>query len=107
MQQQQSHPKRQHWIPECYLKRWAVHAQDGDKPGIWRIDRATRQSRLLSLDNVCVEGHIYTREGSDGRPDYGAEELLGQIEYGFDQVMRDIVEPLDPLCDDSCAALAW
>jgi Protein of unknown function (DUF4238) len=107
MRQEKSNPKRQHWVPECYLSAWAVPSAQGGKPGVWRIDRVTRQGQLLSLDNVCVEGHIYTRELPNGERDFKLEQMLSELEHLFDQTMREVIGPMKTLDGEDRELLAY
>jgi hypothetical protein len=107
MRQGPSNPKRQHWVPECYLNAWAVPSAKDDKSGVWRIDRVTRQGQLLSLDNVCVEGHIYTRELPNGERDFALERMLSELEDIFVQIIREVIVPMKPLDAEDRAALAY
>jgi hypothetical protein len=68
-----NNPKRQHWVPECYLKAWRTPESAEDRAFVWRIDRETREGLVLSIKDVCVERDLYTVR-SPGKPDdYGIE----------------------------------
>ena len=88
-----SDPKRQHWVPECYLKAWRAPQTAEDKPGVWRIDRRTRLAELLPIKAVCVEGHIYTARSPDGTKGYRIERALSTIEGPYERAISNKVVP--------------
>jgi uncharacterized protein DUF4238 len=99
-------PKRQHWNPKCYLKAWLdPGCPPGEKPHVWRIDRETRVPQGLSIDQVCVETHLYTIQGPGGTKDYSIEQMFCEIEGPYEQVIANKIMSCAPLAPEDLAIL--
>lgn len=104
---QTTHPKRQHWAPECYLEAWwEPTGARNEKPGVWVIDRTARTGKQLSIDNVCVETHMYTMTLPNGERDFDLENTLAALEGLYKQVRDERIGPMKPLSDPDRLTLA-
>lgn len=78
-------PKRQHFLPEFYLKGFTRDNL------VWLYDRVKKEYRRQGPHNTAVIGHFYTVLGKDNAPYYGFEELLSEAESHA----RPIIDKLD------------
>jgi len=71
----QNEPKRQHWVPKTYLRRFSP---DGD--GVHVYDTLKRREFFASMDKVLVQKHLYTIGAKNPAPLYTVEETLSKFE---------------------------
>ena len=69
-----SGPKRQHFLPEFYLKGFTKNDM------IAVFDRELNEVRVQQPVNTCVIGHFYTMEDASGRKRFELEQLLSEYE---------------------------
>lgn len=82
-------PKRQHYVPQCYLKEFATPDSINDKePLIWIFSKNKRVGRIDKIKNVLFAKDLYTIDAG-GKKDYSIEISLGNIESEYTKVYRE------------------
>ena len=76
--------KRQHIIPNCYLKAWCdPNCPPEQSPYIWRISRDGSERKRKSPEKSFTETDKYTIHLPDGSRSLVIEDTLGHIENQF------------------------
>jgi hypothetical protein len=79
-----SGPKRQHFLPEFYLKGFTKNDM------IAVFDREMNEIRIQQPVNTCVIGHFYTMEDASGRKRFELEQLLSEYEDKASLVIKKL-----------------
>lgn len=91
--------KRNHWVPQSYLRRFAA---DADRRKVWVLKRESQnEPELKPIKKVATSFYLYAPRGADGR-DYSFEDKLASLEQMFGQPFWDSVctDYVD-LCDNT------
>ncbi|WP_340121531.1 DUF4238 domain-containing protein [Methylobacter svalbardensis] len=92
-------PKRQHFLPEFYLKGFT-------KNGMLAVyDRQSNSIRVQQPKNTGVIGHFYTLKDAEGRQRFELEEMLCGFEKKANQVIMKLVAK-KPISTDERTDLA-
>lgn len=84
-------PKRQHYVPQCYLKEFRDPLSLEDNPSIYVFKTEGKEKPWKQkLKEVCVTGDIYTFIDQKGNKDYSLEIALSQIEGEYVKVLDKI-----------------
>ena len=76
--------KRQHWIPQGYLKAWCdPDAPDDQEPYVWQFTADGRSSRKKAPKKIFFESELYTLNPEGGGRDLGVEHSLASLEGRF------------------------
>lgn len=106
MQKQET--KRQHLLPEFYLKQWADQATlaPSKTPAVWVIskDGQRRFARNPGQSHFWLE-FFYDVISVKGERCQAIEQALGQIESAVTPVIRDKIPNKEPLYPDEVAAI--
>jgi hypothetical protein len=94
-----SHPKRHHYLPESYLKRFTR------EKALWVYDIESKQLRPQTPHDTGAIGYFNALEDRDGNRSFVIEEALGEIEGATAQVMLRIDER-EKLSDEDRQTLA-
>lgn len=79
-------PKKQHTVPNCYLKRF-INSEDD----LWVYDREKNEYRKESPGYTTAENHFYCFDDEDGNKSYLVEELLAkEVELKLPSVIEKI-----------------
>lgn len=78
-------PKRHHYLPRFYLKRFAAHDL------LWVYDRQQQRLRHEHPNSIAVERYYYSLTNGDGTKDHLVEEWLAKVE-GFASPVFDKIE---------------
>jgi hypothetical protein len=95
----QQKKKRNHWVPQSYLRHFAA---DADRRKVWVLKRESNdEPELKPIRKVATEFYLYAPCGPDGR-DYSFEDKLASLEQMFggpfwNLVATDYVD----LCDNT------
>ena len=92
--------KRHHYLPECYLRQFAV----GDFVSLF--DRAQKEVRRQHVHNTAVVGHLYSIHRDDGSKDPRIEEMLADVD-GMIPVVTKQLEERVPISTDLRSELAF
>lgn len=71
--------KRNHWVPQSYLRAFAV---DAKRDKIWTFGKVGKDSELKPISKVATRFYLYAPNSSDGR-DYSFEDQLSSLEQLF------------------------
>jgi hypothetical protein len=96
---QQQKKKRNHWVPQSYLRHFAA---DADRRKLWVLKRESNdESELRPIKKVATEFYLYAPRGPNGR-DYSFEDKLASIEQMFGGRFWELVttDYID-LCDNT------
>ena len=94
-----NHPKRHHYLPKSYLKRFTR------EKALWIYDIETKQLRPQTPHDTGAIGYFNALEDRDGNRSFVIEEALSEIEGVTAQVMLKI-ETREKLSDEDRHTLA-
>jgi hypothetical protein len=95
----QQKKKRNHWVPQSYLRHFAA---DVDRRKVWVLKRESNDGpELKPIKKVATEFYLYAPHGPDGR-DYSFEDKLASVEQMFGGPFWNLVatDYID-LCDNT------
>lgn len=84
-----SEPRRHHFVPRAYLKRFA----DRDHVFVRRRDGASFRANCV---NVAVECGLYDVQDASGNRSTAVESLLGDLDEGASEALRHVDEAKQP-----------
>jgi Protein of unknown function (DUF4238) len=75
-------PRRHHYVPELYLKRFAARSRPDGAPLVHRIEAKAGpvSGRVIGVRDAAVEKDFYKVDADDPRRAYEAERILGVFE---------------------------
>jgi hypothetical protein len=77
---QQQKKKRNHWVPQSYLRHFAA---DADRRKFWVLKRESNdEPKLRPIKKVATEFYLYAPRDPNGR-DYSFEDKLASLEQMF------------------------
>ena len=81
-----NNPKNQHWIPQYYLKQFAIpETRKEGKEQVWifsRLHRDDLETKRVSIRNVAAEQFLYSPRQQDGSRSFEGEKMLAEVD-GF------------------------
>lgn len=92
--------KKQHFIPEGYLKEWCdPDCPPMHEPYVWRFQKDSKEGQRKAPKNIFRETDMYTIKSVNGDRDLTLERGLSQLESVYcslrdNKLLRHI--PLDP-----------
>ena len=96
-----SNPKRQHYIPQCYLREFIdPNTPPGQEPYVWVFNRGEKIGRKKAPSNTFKETDLYTLSLKTGKKDYRIEETLSNLEGKYVEVFRTKIKKHLPLSDE-------
>lgn len=79
-------PKNQHWVPQFYLKQFAIpETWTRGKEQVWIFSRRHSDgldTKRVSIRNVAAEQFLYSPRQKDGTRSFKGEEMLAEVD-GF------------------------
>jgi hypothetical protein len=76
-----SKPKRQHWVPRCYLRYFAtLETRNSEDPLVWIFSKQSGEPRLTSTKQVAAECYLYSPKDKDGVRHWTTEAELMRLE---------------------------
>jgi len=73
-------PKRQHWVPQFYLRQFLVPDTNPNVEQVWVFHRKSGEPKLTGIKNIAIENHLYSPKQSDGSRDPRLENKLSNLE---------------------------
>lgn len=73
--------KRNHWIPQAYLRSFAADMDRRRK--IWRLGKTAGDPELKRIEKVAVDFYLYAPRNRCGDRDYTFEDKLADLENWF------------------------
>lgn len=73
-------PKRQHWVPQFYLRQFLVPDENPKLEQVWVFHRNYGEPKLIGIKNIALENHLYSSKLSDGSRDPQLEKKLCDLE---------------------------
>ena len=73
--------KRNHWVPQSYLRGFAADPDSRRK--IWRFSKIDGAPELKAIERVAVGFYLYAPRNADGIRDYTFENRLAELEQWF------------------------
>lgn len=73
--------KRNHWVPQVYLKAFAADPPSCKK--IWRLSKEDGPAELKPIEKVAVRFYLYADRTAKGGPSYDLENKLASLEEMF------------------------
>jgi Protein of unknown function (DUF4238) len=80
--------KRNHYVPEFYLKSFALPMPGRRKPMIWVYDNDGSATRQQSANDTAVMNDLYTIQNVEGVQPHFLEQALTK----FESVVKPIME---------------
>jgi hypothetical protein len=76
-----SKPRRQHWVPRCYLRYFAtLETRDSEDPLVWIFSKQSGEPRLTDTKQVAAECYLYSPKDKDGVRLWTMEAELMRLE---------------------------
>jgi hypothetical protein len=76
-----SNPHNQHWLPQFYLRRFAVPGwRDKKNAKIWVMDTETGELEEQKIRHVAATGFLYSHVKEDGARCFRVEKHLAELE---------------------------
>ncbi len=76
--------KKQHWVPQCYLKAWCdPDARESHDPYVWCFSKDGAVVKRRAPKNLFFENELYTIHLVDGERDLSVEHGLAGLEDAF------------------------
>jgi len=95
--------KKQHWIPQSYLKAWCDPNSPADQePYVWRVSKDGQITSKKAPKNIFFEQDIYSISLPNGNRDLVVEHDLAGLESEFVKVRERLLanrRPLDKRSD--------
>ena len=73
-------PKRQHWVPQFYLRQFIVPDANPKLEQVWIFHRKSGDPKLTGIKNIALEKHLYSPKLADGSRDPRLEKKLSDLE---------------------------
>lgn len=73
-------PKRQHWVPQFYLRQFLVPNANPKLEQVWVFHRKSGEPELTGIKNIALENHLYSPKLPDGSRDPQLEKKLSALE---------------------------
>src|SRR5262245_37854393 len=90
--------KRQHFVPQSYLKAWCDPTTPvGQEPYVWLFLKDGSEVRRKAPDNLFHETDLYTIRRDDGTRDLVLEHGLSQLESEFVSIRDTKLARCEPL----------
>ncbi len=96
-----SEPKRQHYVPECYLKEFVdPNTPTNHEPYVWIFNKKGKERRNKAPSNILKSTDLYTIELKSGGKDYSIEKTLSALESEYARVFKNKIKKHLPLTDE-------
>jgi len=92
MEQKASETKRQHYVPQTYLKRFSL--KRGKEYYINALPKNScdvNQIKELNIKNVCLENNIYTLPFENTKEKMIIEQFFSDVESNYDKVYNTLI----------------
>lgn len=83
-------PKRHHWVPRFYLRRFAIPNPNRRAEQVWIYHRKEGEPKRTSINNIAVEKFLYSPEDEDGRRDPRLERKLADLEGSLSRLWPEL-----------------
>lgn len=98
--------KKQHIIPECYLKAWCdPMTPSNQKPYLWLISKDGKVQRKRAPKKSFTESEMYTIKLPDETRGLNIEDMLSRIEGDFVRIVEKKIKKQLPLSKKERAKL--
>lgn len=88
--------KRNHWVPQSYLRPFAADPETREK--IWRFGKTQGDPEMKPIEKVAVKFYLYAPMSDAGVRDYTFEQKLSDLENWFgDDLWIRLGQELMPL----------
>lgn len=95
-----SEPKRQHYVPQCYLREWVdPNTPVGYEPYVWIFDRNGKNRRKKAPKNILKSNDVYTLEIKGQTKDYRIEKTLSKLEGEYANIFQGKIKKKLPLSE--------
>lgn len=100
-----SAPKKQHYVPQCYLREWVDPKTPAEyEPYVWIFSKDGKGKEKRAPHNTFHETDLYTLE-IEGQRHYSIETSLSQLESRYAEIVRNKVKKHLPLSDEEHVVL--
>lgn len=77
-------PKNQHWVPQFYLKQFAIpDRRESGSDQVWIFSRRHTdglETKRINIRNVAAEQFLYSPKTRDGLRSFAAEQMLADVD---------------------------
>ena len=99
-------PKKQHYVPQCYLKEFIdPNTPQNQEPYVWIFDKKGKNKKRKAPHNILVSTDLYTLELKSGGKDYSIEKTLSALEGEYARVFREKISKQIPLTNEEYVVL--
>ncbi|SRR6266487_1614892 len=86
-------PKNQHWLPQFYLRRFAVPGFRNSKNAkIWISAKEDAEPEKRKIRNICAKDFLYSYLRDDGSRSFETERKLASLETTISQLYSRIAD---------------
>lgn len=95
-----SEPKRQHYVPQCYLREWIdPNVPKGHEPFVWIFDRKGKNKKRKAPKNILRSNDLYTLQIKGRQKNYSIEKTLSSLEGEYAKIFREKIRNRLPLSE--------
>lgn len=85
--------KRQHWLPQFYLRGFRIREAAGSVPRVWTFFRhGPNEPRPMSVVELAQQRYLYAPKDETGTRDHSIDERLQEIETLLGPIWPEIAE---------------
>lgn len=85
--------KKQHHVPETYLRAWCDHNVPKEQaPYVWLFSKEGETGKAKAPKNIFHETDFYTIKGPNSSRDLTLEKGLSQLERAFSTLQRETLD---------------
>ncbi len=96
-----SKPKKQHIVPQCYLREFLdPFIPPKYEPYVWIFDKDGKNRKNKPPKNILTGNELYTLDIPGHGKDYSVEESLSQLEDRYARIFRNKIKLGLPLTDE-------
>jgi hypothetical protein len=104
-----SSTKRQHWVPQFYLRQFAIPETAGGAEQVWTLSRRkedTAEPRRFTVKDAAVETFLYSPKHPDGSRRFETENKLAGLESTLAKLWPRLATEVLPLTNNVRKILA-
>lgn len=97
-------PVNQHWVPQFYLREFAIpETRVAKEAYVWIFSRNEDDGieKKTNIRNICAKRYLYSPRSDSGERDYEVDGMLNDLETILSQMWMDIAWDYVNLADDA------
>ena len=90
-QNSMSKAKKQHWVPQFYLKEFAIEeTKRSKKPQVWIFSKTEGDPVRVNVGDIAAKRYLYSPKKKDGSRSWEMENRLAELESAVSMFWPDI-----------------